>query len=73
MSNLSDKERLNFKEMIKSYGADDNTSQIRSLKHSRKIRDNVETLLKLQNKYKRMKTHIRKHRQHWKHRKQFKT
>jgi len=55
MSNLSDKERLNLKEMIKSYGADDNTGHIRSLKHSRKIRDNVETLLKLQRKYERMK------------------
>ena len=55
MSKLSDNERLNLKEMIKSYGADDNTGQIRQLKHSIKIRDNVETLLKLRKKYERMR------------------
>ena len=32
MSNLSDKDRLNLKEMVKSYGADDNTTKIRDLK-----------------------------------------
>ncbi len=26
MSNLSDKDRLNLKEMVKSYGADDNSN-----------------------------------------------
>ena len=37
MSNLSDKDRLNLQNMVKSYGADDNTKKIRELKHSRKI------------------------------------
>lgn len=54
MSNLSDKDRLNLQEMIKSYGADDNTSKIRTLKHSRQIRDSVETLLNLKRKHSRM-------------------
>ena len=44
MSNLSDKDRLNLQEMVKSYGADDNTGKIRTLKHSRKIKENVETI-----------------------------
>ena len=54
MSNLSDKDRLNLKEMVKSYGADDNSTKIRDLKHSRQIRDSVETLLKLKRKHRRM-------------------
>ncbi len=54
MSNLSDKDRLNLKEMVKSYGADDNSTKIRNLKHSRQIRENVEILLKLKRKNSRL-------------------
>jgi hypothetical protein len=54
MSNMSDKDRLNLQEMIKSYDADDNTPKIRSLKHSRRIKDNVEILLNLIKKHGRM-------------------
>ena len=54
MSHLSDKDRLNLQNMVKSYDADDNTSKIRELKHSVKIRDSVETLLKLKRKHSRM-------------------
>ena len=54
MSNLSDKDRLNLQEMVKSYGADDNTGKIRTLKHSRQIRENVEILLKLKRKNSRL-------------------
>ena len=54
MSNLSDKDRLNLQEMVKSYGADDNTGKIRKLKHSRQIKENVETLLKLKRKNTRL-------------------
>ena len=54
MSNLSDKDRLNLQKMVKSYGADDNTQKIRQLKHSKQIKDNVETLLNLKKKHKRM-------------------
>ena len=39
---MDDKQRLNLQEMIKAYDADDNTSKIRDLKHSRRIRDDVE-------------------------------
>lgn len=54
MSNLSDKERLNLQEMVKSYGADDNTKKIRELKHSKIIKENVEVLMNLKKKYSRM-------------------
>ena len=51
---MDDKQRLNLQEMIKAYDADDNTSKIRQLKHSRLIRDDVEKLLNLKKKYERM-------------------
>ena len=54
MSNLKDEERLNLDKMIKSYGADDNTNKIRSLKHSKKIKEDVERLINLKKKYSRM-------------------
>ena len=47
-------QRLNLQEMIKSYDADDNTSKIRQLKHSRIIRDDVEKMVNLKKKYNRM-------------------
>ena len=42
---MDDKQRLNLQEMIKAYDADDNTSKIRKLKHSRRIRDDVEKFI----------------------------
>ena len=54
MSTLTDKDRLNLQEMVNKYDAKDNTEKIRNLKHSRIIRDNVETLLNLKKKYTRM-------------------
>lgn len=54
MSNLNDTERLNLDKMIKEYNADDNTTKIRELKHSKQIRDNVERFLNLKKKYSRM-------------------
>ena len=38
---LDEKDRLNLSEMIKSYGSDDNTEKIRTLKHSYKIKENI--------------------------------
>jgi hypothetical protein len=56
MSNFMDeKDRLNLKNMVKSYGSDDNTGKIRSLRHSSKIKENVEILLNLKKKYAKMK------------------
>ena len=43
---MDDKQRLNLQEMIKQFDADDNTSKIRELKHSRRIRDDVEKFVK---------------------------
>mgnify|MGYP001229047095 FL=1 len=54
MSNLKDEERLQLDKMIKSYGADDNTEKIRTLKHSKKIKEDVERLINLKRKYARM-------------------
>ena len=53
---MDDKQRLNLQEMIKAYDADDNTSNIRQLKHSRLIRDEVEKMVNLKKKYNRMAT-----------------
>jgi len=53
---MDDKTRLNLQEMIKAYDADDNTSKIRKLKHSRLIKDDVERLINLKQKYTRMAT-----------------
>ena len=47
MSNLKDEERLHLDKMIKSYDADDNTEKIRKLKHSKKIKEEVERLVNL--------------------------
>jgi len=55
MSNLNDDERLHLDKMIKEFNADDNTTQIRTLRHSRKIKENVERLLNLKRKYPRMR------------------
>jgi len=58
MSNfLDDQNRLNLQEMVKSYDADDNTSKIRTLQHSLKIKNDVEQLLNLKKKYTRMQQH----------------
>ena len=53
---MDDKQRLNLQEMIKQFDADDNTSKIRQLKHSRRIRDDVEKFINLKKKYSRMMT-----------------
>ena len=51
---MDEKTRLNLQEMIKAYDADDNTSKIRQLKHSKLIRNDVERLNNLKRKYTRM-------------------
>ena len=54
MSNLTDKERLDLDKMVKAYDADDNTSKIRELKHSRKIKEQIQIFLNLKKKYTRL-------------------
>ena len=51
---MDDKQRLNLQEMVNASDAEDNTSKIRNLKHSKLIQNDVEQLLNLKNKYKRM-------------------
>jgi len=56
MSNFLDEEdRLNLNNMIKSYGSDDNTEKIRSLRHSSQIKENIEIMLNLKKKYAKMR------------------
>ena len=41
--------------MVKAYGSEDNTEKIRKLRHSRRIKEEVERLVNLKKKYSRMK------------------
>jgi hypothetical protein len=52
---MNDKNRLNLQEMIKGFDADDNTSKIRSLKHSDKIKNDVQKMGNLKKKWSRMR------------------
>tara|TARA_B110000027_G_scaffold6856_1_gene6212 strand:+ start:236 stop:745 length:510 start_codon:yes stop_codon:yes gene_type:complete len=54
MSNLTNAERLNLDKMIKASDAEDNTDKIRELKHSKLIEDDVQELLNIKDKYKRL-------------------
>ena len=52
---LNDEKRLNLQKMVKAYGSEDNTEKIRKLRHSRRIKEDVERLVNLKKKYSRMK------------------
>ncbi len=54
MSDLTPTEKLNLDKMIKASDAEDNTEKIKELKHSSKIKDDVQELLNLKAKYKRL-------------------
>ena len=54
MANLTDNERLNLDKMVKASNAEDNTEKIRELKHSSLIEADVQELLNLKSKYKRL-------------------
>ena len=51
---IDDETRLNFDKMLKESGASDNTSKIRDLKHSDKIRDQVSIMMDIKKKYSRL-------------------
>lgn len=51
---LDDETRLNFDKMLKESGASDNTSKIRKLKHSKKIKEQVTNMIEIKTKYKRL-------------------
>jgi hypothetical protein len=55
MSHLNDNERLHLDKMLKEFDAEDNTNKIRELRHSYKIRDNIERLNNLKKKYTRLR------------------
>ena len=46
--------RLNLERMIKEYKPEETTDKIRTLKHSQKIHQDVERMLKIQKDYKRL-------------------
>lgn len=54
MADLTDNERLNLDKMVKASSAEDNTEKIRELKHSSLIESDVQELLNLKSKYKRL-------------------
>ena len=51
---IDEKTRLNFEKMMKEEGVKNNTSKIRSLKHSKKIREQVTQMINIKNKYSRL-------------------
>ena len=51
---IDDETRLNFDKMLKESGASDNTSKIRKLKHSKKIKEQVTNMVEIKTKYKRL-------------------
>ena len=48
---MNDLERLNLQKMIKANDSENNTEQIRTLKHSMRIKDEVDVLLQLKKDY----------------------
>ena len=48
---MNDLERLNLQKMIKEHDSENNTDKIRTLKHSIKIKDEVDVLLQLKKDY----------------------
>ena len=57
---MEESHRLNLEQMIKETDAEDNTEQIKKLKHSIKIREDVKGFVKLNKKYKRMRNDNKK-------------
>jgi hypothetical protein len=54
MSSLTTDEKLNLSKLIRDTEADDNTEKIRRVRHSGKIKENVEIFLNLKKKYARL-------------------
>ena len=52
---IDDETRLNFDKMLKESGASDNTTKIRQLKHSSKIREQVTLMMEIKKKYPKLK------------------
>ena len=55
---IDEKTRLNFDKMMKEEGVKNNTSKIRELKHSKKIREQITTLMNIKNRYSGLDKHM---------------
>ena len=51
---IDEKTRLDFDKMMRQEGVQDNTQKIRNLKHSQKIREQVEIMVNIKKKYTRL-------------------
>ena len=51
---IDDKTRLNFEKMMKEEGVENNTTKIRQLKHSKKIREQITQMVEIRSKYSRV-------------------
>ena len=51
---MDSQDRLNLKRLISEYKPEETTSKIRTLKHSKKIKEDVERYLQLKSKYARL-------------------
>ena len=51
---MDDKQRLDLSKMIKEYQTEETTDKIRSLRHSKLIRENVSVMMNLKRTYQRM-------------------
>lgn len=54
MSNLDETSRLNLKEMVNKSNVENTTDKIRELRHSDRIREDVNTIVQLKKKYSRL-------------------
>lgn len=52
---LSQEQKMDLDKLIKSYDSKDNTQEIRKLKHSKLIKNDINIILKLKKKYSRLK------------------
>ena len=52
---LSEEQKVDLDKLVKSYDSKDNTQQIRKLKHSKQIREDVAKIIELKKKYSRLK------------------
>lgn len=55
---IDEKTRLDFDKMMKQEGVSDNTSKIRELQHSKKIREQVQIMMNIKNRYQRLDTNM---------------
>ena len=53
---MDDKSRLHLQKMVKEYETEETTDKIRDVKHSKLIKQDVETMIHLKRKYTRMDT-----------------